>query len=236
MQLYCIYILIGRQRPEGEIRLLCRLPQNHRRWFAGGPGIVPKRLLNAGAFMMTGGGVSPSATAACIPGHEPDIDRAAEGLSRAASAAVAGAADAGVRTRHRARRRHLGRDLRARTIAQSGPRIRRGGTAAHRRPGAAGLPPARAVPRRRQFPDPARPDSPLLAATGVAMADPRRCAGPGARIGSGIGCDAGSRNHLQSRTGDPQIPVRRCRCHQQDRRARVRRQPARAGPRRCPPM
>src|ERR1700726_2342921 len=42
---------------------------------------------------------------------------AAERLSRAASAAVAGTADAGVRARHRTRRRRLGRHHGARAIA-----------------------------------------------------------------------------------------------------------------------
>ena len=57
--------------------------------------------------MMTGGRVLPSARRThAYRAHEPDIDRAAERLSRAASAAGAGAADAGVRARHRARRRH----------------------------------------------------------------------------------------------------------------------------------
>src|ERR1700676_1408692 len=134
-------------------------------------GVVPKRLLNAGAFMITGGGVLPSATPACIPGHEPDIDRAAEGLSRAASAAVAGTADAGVRARHRGWRGYLRRHLRARAIAQGRARIRRGDAAAHRRSGPALVPPARTVPGRRQF-GAARPGAPRLAVAGLAMAAP----------------------------------------------------------------
>ena len=56
--------------------------------------------------------------------HEPDIDRAAERLSRAAPAPVAGAADAGVRARHRTRRRHRGRQFRARATAQGRARHR----------------------------------------------------------------------------------------------------------------
>src|SRR6185312_16595000 len=52
--------------------------------------------------------------------HGPDIDRAAEGLSRAASAAVAGAADAGVRARHRTRPGYGRCHARAGTTAQLG--------------------------------------------------------------------------------------------------------------------
>src|SRR6266436_5677417 len=71
---------------------------------------LPKRLLNAAAFMMIGGRVLPSVRhKRAYRAYEPDIDRAAEGLSRAASAAIAGAADAGVRVRHRTRRRQLRR-------------------------------------------------------------------------------------------------------------------------------
>ena len=74
---------------------------------------------------MTGGRLLPSERDTHpYRAHEPDIDRAAERLSRAASAASAGAADAGVRTRHRAGRRHRGRQLRARTIAQGRARNR----------------------------------------------------------------------------------------------------------------
>src|SRR5258708_3083967 len=73
--------------------------------------------------MMIGGRVLPSVRhKRAYRAYGPDIDRAAEGLSRAASAAIAGAADAGVRARHRARRRHHRRQLRARTVAQSGAR------------------------------------------------------------------------------------------------------------------
>ena len=50
-----------------------------------------------------------------IPAHEPDIYRAAEGVSRPASAAVAGAVDARVRARHRTWRRYDGREFRPRT-------------------------------------------------------------------------------------------------------------------------
>src|SRR6266446_1055822 len=88
--------------------------------------------------MMIGGRVLPSVRhKRAYRAYEPDIDRAAEGLSRAASAAGAGAADAGVRARHRTRRRHHGRHLCARTIAQGRAPNRRGGAAAHRRSGAA---------------------------------------------------------------------------------------------------
>src|SRR5215204_926526 len=55
---------------------------------------VPKRLLNARAFMMTGGHVCCPLTTHAYRAHEPDIDRASEGLSRTVAAAVAGAADA----------------------------------------------------------------------------------------------------------------------------------------------
>ena len=52
--------------------------------------------------------------------------------------------------------------------------------AAHRRSGTAAVPPARAVSGRRQFRGAAGPDPPRVAAAGVAMAGPRRCAGAGA--------------------------------------------------------
>src|ERR1700680_1130734 len=69
----------------------------------GPPGPIAKGLLNAGAFMMTAGRVLPSVRhKRAYRAHEPDIDRTAERLSRAASAAIAGVADAGVRARHRA--------------------------------------------------------------------------------------------------------------------------------------
>src|SRR5260370_17675613 len=62
---------------------------------------IPKRLLNAGAFMMIGGRVLPSVRyKRAYRAHEPDIDRAAEGLSRAASAAIAGTPDAALPARH----------------------------------------------------------------------------------------------------------------------------------------
>ena len=54
--------------------------------------------------------------------------------------------------------------------------------AAHRRSGAAAVPSAGAVSGRKQFSGTAGPDPPRLAAAGVAMADPRRRARPGARI------------------------------------------------------
>src|ERR1700738_1657632 len=85
-----------------------------------------------------------------IPRHESDPDRAAQGLSRAASAAVAGVADAGVRARHRARRGYHGRHPGAGAIAQGRTRSRRGRKAAHGRSGAAVIPSARAVSGRRQ--------------------------------------------------------------------------------------
>ena len=82
---------------------------------------IAKRLLNARAVRVSGGGVSPSAQVRKHHrAHGPDIDRAAEGLSRAASAASAGAADAGVRTRDRARPGCRRRQPRAGTIAQGG--------------------------------------------------------------------------------------------------------------------
>ncbi len=136
---------------------------------------LPKRLLNAAAFMMIGGRVLPSVRhKRAYRAYEPDIDRAAEGLSRAASAAIAGAADAGVRARHRARRRHHRRQLRARTVAQSGARKRRRGAAADQRSGPPAIPSARAFSRRSQFSGPAGSGPPRFAVAGVAMADPRR--------------------------------------------------------------
>ena len=50
----------------------------------------------------------------------------------------------------------------------------RGGAAAHRRSGAADVPPAGAVPGRRQFAGPAGPDPARVAAADLAMAGPRR--------------------------------------------------------------
>ncbi len=72
--------------------------------------------------------------------------------------------------------------------------------AAHRRSGAAGVPAARAVSRRRQFCSTAGPDPPRVAAAGVAMADPRRRARAGARIRSGAGADAGNRIRPRTRS------------------------------------
>src|ERR1700722_20280468 len=66
----------------------------------------PKRLLNAGAFTMPCGRIFlPSAPhKLAVRAYEPDINRTAERLSRPAAATVTGAADAGVRARHRSRR------------------------------------------------------------------------------------------------------------------------------------
>src|SRR6516164_7169434 len=58
--------------------------------------------------------------------HEPDIERAVKGISRAASDTVAGAADAGVRACDRARGGHRRRQPRARTAAKYRPSRRRG--------------------------------------------------------------------------------------------------------------
>src|SRR5947209_18605925 len=119
--------------------------------------------------MMTGGRALPYVRhERAYRAHEPDIDRAAEGLSRAASAAIAGAADAGVRARHRTRRRRHGRQLCTGAIAQYRARNRPGGAAADRRSGAAIVPPARAVSRRRKWTGTARSDPPLIAAAGLA--------------------------------------------------------------------
>src|ERR1700759_1883368 len=119
--------------------------------------------------------------------HEPDIDRAAEGLSRAASAAGAGVADAGVRARHRARRGYPRRHLRARAVAQGRAWRGRRGAAAHRRSGTAYLPPPGAVSGRRQFAGPAGPDPARVAGADLAMAGPRRRPGrlQGVRGGAG---------------------------------------------------
>ena len=55
----------------------------------------------------------------------------------------------------------------------------------------------------------------------------------GAGIRSGAGPGAGSRDHVRTRAGGPQVPARRGGCDRQDRHAGARRRPAaRAGPRR----
>ena len=112
---------------------------------AAGVGGVPKRVLNVAASIITIGWFCRPPTQHPYRAHEPNINRAAKGLSRTASAAVAGAADAGVRARHRTRRGYHGRHLRVGTIAKPRARNRRGGGAASRRSGAAIIPPARAV-------------------------------------------------------------------------------------------
>src|ERR1044072_6593221 len=109
--------------------------------------------------------------------HGPDIDRAAEGLSRRAPPAGAGAPDAGVRARHRAWRGYRGRDLRAGAVAQGGPRQRRTGVAAHRRSGAASLSAAGAVSHLSRLASSALSDPARLADAGLAMAGARRRAG-----------------------------------------------------------
>src|SRR3954470_1454707 len=80
--------------------------------------------------------------------HEPDIDRAAEGISRAAPAAGAGTADAGVRARARARPGHGRGDPRARPAAQDCPKdgSRGSNTAAHGRSVAATVPGTGTIP------------------------------------------------------------------------------------------
>ena len=116
--------------------------------------------------------------------NEPDIDRAAEGLSRPAPAPIAGAADAGVRARHRARRGHGRRQFRARATSQGRARNRgrRRGAAADRRSGAPVVWSARAVSRREQFSRQGRADPACIAAADLAMAGPRRRARGRARI------------------------------------------------------
>ena len=153
---------------------------------------IAKRLLNTAAFIMeTCGPFSGPCQRHCAcRADKPEIDRAAEGLSRAASAAVAGPADPGVRARHRTRRGHDDRQPRTRTIAQSGagnrskmsrcraPRTRRR------------CPAARALSGRQQASGSTWPDPANLAPAGVAVADPRRRARPGARVRGRAGEDA----------------------------------------------
>jgi hypothetical protein len=167
-------------------------------------GIVPKRLLNAGAFMMTGGRVLPSVRhKRAYRAHEPDIERAAEGLSRAASAAIAGAADAGVE-----RAIERGEDTTVATFVLEQLRKVVRGTDEEARP-------------RTDDPAPLlfRPLEPFLVDTNfpVRPGQVRRAsllpvwqwlmragrARPGARIRSGAGRDAENRNDIRSRTGDP---------------------------------
>src|SRR4051812_14122801 len=114
-----------------------------------------------------------SAILPCITrAHEPDIDRAAEGISRAAPAAGAGAADAGVRARARTRPGHGCGDPRARAAAQDRTKdgTRGAPAAAPRRPVAAAVPGAETIPGRGGPPDPGGKDPPLLAPADLAMA------------------------------------------------------------------
>src|ERR1700693_819679 len=121
--------------------------------------------------MMIGGRVCrPSDIKRAYRAYEPDIDRAAEGLSRAAPAAVAGAADAGVRARHRTRGRRRRRHLRTRTIAQDRAWNGRGYTAANRRPGAAAISSARTLSHRGQPAYSTRPGPAGVAAVHLAVA------------------------------------------------------------------
>ena len=101
--------------------------------------------------------------------------------------------------------------------------------AAHRRSGAVAVPAARTVSGRKQCSGTARSDTALVAASGVAVAEPRRRAGAGARIRRDAGQDAGNRFLAGSRSGGPQAAARRGRCDLQNHRAR-RRQAARARP------
>ena len=168
--------------------------------------------------------------------HEPDIDRAAEGLSRAAPAAVAGAADAGVRARHRARRGHGRRQSScSSSCARSCAEPRKTTSAPRdRRSGAAVVSPARAVSRREQF-----------SGHGRARSGAHRCC----RSGNGSSRDGApeqarafeaalaevqaERQRRRPRGRDPQVPARRSRRDRQDRHAGAgRRQAAGAGPHR----
>ncbi len=123
---------------------------------------------------MIGGRICRPSRQTCIRAHGPDIDRAAERVSRAASAAVAGAADAGVRARHRAWRGRRGRQLRARGVAQDRARHGRADQGPHGRSGAPAVPSAGTVPDRRQFPEASGANPPCIVVAGLAMADPRR--------------------------------------------------------------
>ncbi|MGY3508083.1 hypothetical protein ACVIQY_001058 [Bradyrhizobium sp. USDA 3051] len=146
--------------------------------------------------------------------HEPDIDRAAEGLSRAAPAAGAGAADARVRACARARPGHGRGNPRARSAAQDCPQdgSRRGPTAAYGRSVAAAVPGAGTIPRRSRRSDPGRAGPPLLAGSDLAMARPRRCSGQAEGTRGGAGAHAG-RQRRPGRSADLEAPGGRCGCH-----------------------
>src|SRR5881392_3710323 len=149
--------------------------------------------------MMTGGRALPYVRhERAYRAHEPDIHRAAEGLSRAASAAIAGAADAGVRARHRTRRRNRDRQLGLGTVAQRRSRNRPRGATAHRRSGAVIVPTARTVSARRKWTGTDRSDPPLIAAPGLAMAEPRWSPRRGARVRRGAGANAASWKHIRT--------------------------------------
>ena len=139
--------------------------------------------------------------------HEPDIDRAAERISRAASAAVAGAADAGVRARHRARRRrrrwppscwnNCARSCAAptRSTRRAAPTTRRGCCSVRW---------SRFCPKATS--GAARSDPPRIAAAGLAMAEPRRRARAGARFRGGADDADSAINRRASRSRGSRVP------------------------------
>ncbi len=146
----------------------------------------------------------------------PDIDRAAEGISRSAPAAIAGAADAGVRARHRARRGHRGGQ---RWCSSNLRKIVRGtGGRSGKRPRTDD--PARLLFRPLEpflvdgnFPIRPRPDPACVAAADLARGSDRDGA-PRPREFEATRSTA--RGQQRRRTGGAQIPARR---GQRDRHA-----------------
>ena len=147
--------------------------------FAGRPAapscVIPKRLLNARAFMMTGGHVCRPSETRIHTGRmsQTSTERLRDYLAQLPPQAQA------LLMREFERAIERGEDTTVATfVLEQLRKIVRGtdeeGAAAHRRSGPPAVPSARAVSRRRQFSDPAGPDPPRVAAAGLAMAEPRR--------------------------------------------------------------
>ena len=165
------------------------------------PDVVPKRLLNAGAFMMTGGRFCRPHDTSMQTGRmsQTSIERLRDYLAQLPPQSQA------LLMREFERAIERGEDTTVATFVLEQLRKVVRSTDEEARPRIDD--PARllfrplAISRRRQYSGAAWAGPPRIAVAGLAVAEPRRGARSGARVRGGAGPDAGSRNQVRTRSG-----------------------------------